>query len=69
MAGLAKEMEVTPAQLALAWCLRHPAVTSTIIGASRASQIEENVKAAEISIPDDVAQKLDELFPAQARPQ
>lgn len=69
MAGLAKEMEVTPAQLALAWCLRHPAVTSTIIGASRASQIEENVKAAEISIPDDVAAKLDELFPAPARPQ
>jgi len=69
MTTLAAEMGVTPAQLALAWCLRHPAVTSTIIGASRASQIEENVKAAEIRIPDDVAQKLDGLFPAVVRPQ
>ncbi len=69
VAGLAKEMDVTPAQLALAWCLRQPALTSTIIGASRASQIEENVKAAEIAIPDETARKLDELFPPPGPPQ
>ena len=69
MAALAGEMGVTPAQLALGWCLRHPAVTSCIIGASRASQIEENVEAAGLTIPEEVAEKLDALFPAPLRPQ
>jgi len=68
MAGLAREMGVAPAQLALAWCLREPAVTSCIIGASRASQIEENVKAAELSIPEEVVEKLEELFPRPPSP-
>ena len=35
------------AQLALAWVLRSPAVTTALIGASRPQQIVENVKAAE----------------------
>jgi L-glyceraldehyde 3-phosphate reductase len=35
----------TLAQMALAWVLRHPEVTSALIGASRPQQIEENVKA------------------------
>ncbi|MDQ2730296.1 MAG: aldo/keto reductase, partial [Armatimonadota bacterium] len=35
----------TLAQMALAWTLRLPAVTSALIGASKVSQIEENVKA------------------------
>ena len=33
------------AQMALAWVLRHPQVTSALIGASRISQLEENVAA------------------------
>lgn len=62
-AKIAADMGTTAATLALAWCLRHPAVTSTIIGATRVSQIEENVKAVDLVIPDDVLKKLDELFP------
>jgi len=62
-ARIAGDLGATPATLALAWCLRLPAVTSTIIGATRASQIEENVKAADLVIPDDVLKKLDEMFP------
>jgi L-glyceraldehyde 3-phosphate reductase len=34
-------------QMALAWCLRDPRVTSALIGASRPEQIEENVAALE----------------------
>jgi len=63
MAGIAKEMGLTTAQLAIAWCLHHPAVTSVILGATRVEQIEENVGASDVTIPDDVAEKLDELFP------
>jgi L-glyceraldehyde 3-phosphate reductase len=42
---LARERGQTLAQMALAWILRLPAVTSALIGASRVEQIEENVAA------------------------
>jgi len=60
---LAKEIGATPAQVSLAWCLRRPEVTSAIIGASKVEQVEENVKAAELKLSDDVIAKLDELYP------
>jgi L-glyceraldehyde 3-phosphate reductase len=43
--ALAVERGQTLAQMALAWTLRFPEITSTLIGASRVSQIEENVAA------------------------
>lgn len=64
--GIAGEMGVTPAALAVAWVLRNPAVTSAIVGATKVAQIEDNVKAADIEIPDDVAERLDALFPPPA---
>lgn len=42
---LAQERGQTLSQMALAWVLRSPAVTSALIGASRVSQIEENIRA------------------------
>ena len=60
---IAGEMGVTAAQLSMAWCLRRPEVTSVIIGATSVRQLEENLKAAEIDVPDEVAEKLDELYP------
>jgi aryl-alcohol dehydrogenase-like predicted oxidoreductase len=41
-----------PAQIALAWVIRHPAVTA-IPGASSVEQLEGNVAAAEIELSDD----------------
>lgn len=43
---IAQERGQTLAQMALAWVLRHPAVTTAIIGASRVSQIDDCVGAA-----------------------
>ncbi len=60
---IAKKMGVTPAQLALAWCLRRKEVTSVIIGATRVEQIRENVRAAEIEIPADALARLDKVYP------
>ena len=60
---IADGMGTTAATLSLAWCLRRPEVTSTIIGASKASQIKENVKAADLEIPEDVLAKLEEMYP------
>jgi L-glyceraldehyde 3-phosphate reductase len=45
--AIAQERGQTLAQMALAWNLRHPAVTSVLIGASKVEQIEENVAALE----------------------
>ncbi|MFC1582455.1 L-glyceraldehyde 3-phosphate reductase [Planctomycetota bacterium] len=50
------------AQMALAWVLRQPAVTSALIGASKVSQIEDNVKALEnLEFTDEELKKIDEL--------
>jgi L-glyceraldehyde 3-phosphate reductase len=40
---IARARGQTMAQMALAWNLRHPAMTSVLVGASRVSQIEEDV--------------------------
>ena len=46
---VADELGCTRAQLALAWCLRNPNVSSVIMGASRPEQVEENMKALEVA--------------------
>ncbi len=63
MKEMAGDLGLTCAQLAMAWCLRHPAVTSVISGVTRVSQLEDNLGAAEAEIPDDVYQALCESFP------
>ena len=60
---LAAEMRITPAQLTIAWCLRNPAVTSVITGATKVSQVEDNLKAADVTIPEDIADKIELIFP------
>ncbi|MGE5617056.1 MAG: aldo/keto reductase, partial [Bacillota bacterium] len=46
---IAKDLGASVAQLAIAWCLKNPHVSSVITGASRVSQLEENLQAAEIA--------------------
>lgn len=45
---VAGELDCTPAQLALAWCAANPNVSSVITGASRASQVVENMAAIDV---------------------
>jgi voltage-dependent potassium channel beta subunit len=63
LAEIAEGMGVTGAQLSIAWCLRRSEVTSVIIGATRVAQVEENLKAAEIDLPEDVVEQLEDLYP------
>ena len=63
MAGIAQEMGVAPCQLAIAWILRQSIVSAAIIGATKPEQIEQNVAAADLTVPDDVAEQIEELFP------
>lgn len=48
-AAVAQELGCTPAQLAIAWCLRNSRVSTVITGASRVSQVAENMKALEVA--------------------
>jgi voltage-dependent potassium channel beta subunit len=60
---LARELGVTPAQLALAWVLRQPGITSVITGATRPEQLTENLGAVEVVLSDEVLARLGALFP------
>ncbi len=60
---LCKEIGHNPADVALAWTLMNPVVTSPIVGPRTSQQLEENVKALEIKLSDDVMKKLDEIWP------
>ncbi|MBI4866614.1 MAG: aldo/keto reductase [Candidatus Wallbacteria bacterium] len=46
--GLADSLECTLAQLALAWCLKNPHVSTVITGASRPEQVTENMRALDV---------------------
>ncbi len=50
LAALAQETGATIPQLALAWLLAQPAVSSVIIGANKMSQLDDNLKAADIQL-------------------
>ncbi len=45
---IARDLGCTMAQMALAWCLKNPNVSSVITGATSAAQVRENMKALEI---------------------
>jgi voltage-dependent potassium channel beta subunit len=62
---IADELGITRAQLAIAWVLRQPGVSSAITGATKISQLEETLKAVEIELDASVLEHLDELFPAR----
>jgi len=61
--ALCKEIGHPPGEVALAWMLHNPAVTSPIIGPRTMEQLESAVRATELKLDDDVLQKLDEIFP------
>ncbi|RXI96533.1 aldo/keto reductase [Anaerobacillus alkaliphilus] len=60
--GIAKELDITLPSLALAWILRQPNVASALIGASKPSQVEENVKAVEVVLSEDIINQIEEIL-------
>ena len=62
--ALAAELGESPAQLAIAWCLRNPQVSSVILGASRVSQLEENLRALDVlaRVEEGAWQQIDVIF-------
>ncbi|MCI0709447.1 MAG: aldo/keto reductase family protein [Chloroflexi bacterium] len=62
MKRIADDLNVTRAQLALAWTIQRQAVTSAITGATKRSQLEDNLQAATLELDNDVMAQLDRIF-------
>lgn len=64
MAGLASEIGCTVSQLTLAWVMRRPGITSALVGATKVAQQEENLKAVELEVPQQILDRVTELSAA-----
>ena len=62
LAPLAKELELTMAQFALAWVLQNDNVASAIVGATRPDQITSNIEAVGVEIPAEIMQQVSEIL-------
>lgn len=61
---IAHDLDLTPAQVAIAWLLSRDEVTSVIVGASSLHQLEENLLAATVSLDEGTLGELDEVSAA-----
>ena len=59
---VAARLDITLAQLALAWVLREPNVSSAIVGASRPQQVDDNCGASGVIIPQDELDEIDRIL-------
>lgn len=62
---IAKELGTTPARVALAWVQSRPGVTSTIIGTRSAAQLEDNLGALDLKLPEEAVTALNEVSKPQ----
>lgn len=60
--AIAAEREVRPAQIALAWVLAQPVVSSPIVGATRMQHLDDAVAASELVLTDDELRRLEEHY-------
>ncbi|MEZ7128636.1 aldo/keto reductase family protein [Nonomuraea sp. AD125B] len=59
---IAADLGLSMAQLAIAWVLQNPNVSSAIVGASRPEQVRDNVKAAGVKLDQDVLRRIDDAL-------
>ncbi|MBO7746286.1 aldo/keto reductase family protein [Paenibacillus sp. MWE-103] len=62
LGAVASELGVTIGQLALAWTLRQPNVSSALVGASRPEQVAENAGASGVALSADVAARIEDIL-------
>ena len=59
---VAEELDLSMAQLAIAWVLQNDNVAAALVGASRPEQVAENVKASGVEIPTDLMARIDDVL-------
>lgn len=62
-AAVCRELELRPEQVALAWTLRRPEISSVIIGASNPEQLAHDLAAIDVELDETVVSKIEALFP------
>ena len=60
---IANDLELPMAQLALAWLVSQPLITSPIIGASSMEQLNQNLDAIDVKLSDQVVERIDQIAP------
>ena len=70
LAGVAEDLGCSTAQLALAWCLKNPDVSTVITGASKAEQVAQNMEALNVvdKLSDDVMGRIEEILDNKPAP-
>jgi aryl-alcohol dehydrogenase-like predicted oxidoreductase len=63
LAGLAEEAGITLIEMALAFVIRHPAVTAAIIGPRTMEHLESQLTAVDVELSDEVLDRIDEIVP------
>ncbi len=68
LTAIAQELDLTTAQLAIAWILRRKEVSSVITGATRPEQIDENLQGAEAvdRLNEDLLDRIEQIFPCES---
>lgn len=62
LGGIAKELDITVGQLAIAWILRQSNVASALVGASRPAQVDENANASGIELSAEVIERIETIL-------
>ena len=68
LALLAEEAGMSLVEMAIAFVIRHPAVTAAIVGPRTMEQLESQLPAAEVVLGDDVLDRIDEVVPPGVTP-
>lgn len=62
---LCEELGEEPAQVGVAWLLHQPAVTAPIVGPRTMGQLDDSLRALEITLDDKTLRRIDEIFPGR----
>lgn len=67
---IAKELGCSMPQMAIAWCLKNPNVSTVITGASRPAQVQENMKSLDYvsSLTDEIIEKIEKVLNNKPKP-
>ena len=61
--GLCRELGAKPADVALAWLLRNPVVSTTIVGAMTSEELRSDLGALSVQLDAEVVERLDRIWP------
>jgi aryl-alcohol dehydrogenase-like predicted oxidoreductase len=61
--GLCRELGAKPAEVALAWLLRNPVVSTTIVGATTTEELQSDLGALSVQLDAAAVERLDKIWP------